>query len=193
VYLGINDLATMYPHIAKEWHPTKNGNLQATDVSYSSTKKVWWQCEHGHEWQAVIQERTRQDRGSKCPYCSHHGMSYKELTVLYYLQKYANCEVLHRCKLFGFEFDIHIPSLKVCIEYDGAYYHKDRQSRDLQKNKITNDNQIILYRIRENPLTSLNSTSHDLLYNPQNLNELSHVITYLIKTLFDKNVTIDLN
>lgn len=30
------------PDHANEWHPTKNGDLQASDVSRGSTVKVWW-------------------------------------------------------------------------------------------------------------------------------------------------------
>ncbi len=54
------------PKLAKEWHPTRNGELKPTDVSYGSNKKVWWQCEKGHEWQAVISSRSN---GRGCPYC----------------------------------------------------------------------------------------------------------------------------
>lgn len=35
-------LATEYPDIANEWHPTKNGILKPTDVTAGSHKKVWW-------------------------------------------------------------------------------------------------------------------------------------------------------
>ena len=40
--VGYNDLATKNPELAKEWHPTKNGDLKPTDVVYGSGKKVWW-------------------------------------------------------------------------------------------------------------------------------------------------------
>ena len=45
---GENDLATLHPALAKEWHPTKNGNLKPGDVSPGSSKKVWWLCSKGH-------------------------------------------------------------------------------------------------------------------------------------------------
>lgn len=65
---GINDLATVNPELAKEWHPTLNGNLKPTDVTVGSDKKVWWICEHGHEWEAQAKKRAL--RGQGCPYCS---------------------------------------------------------------------------------------------------------------------------
>lgn len=68
VVVGENDLATLYPDIVKEWHPTKNGKLTAQKVSAYSNRKVWWRCEKGHEWQSVISARTAGSAG--CPYCA---------------------------------------------------------------------------------------------------------------------------
>ena len=70
--VSCNDsLATKFPHLINEWHPTKNGILLPTDVQSKSGKKVWWQCpvEHDHEWEAVI--NTRSKRGYGCPFCSN--------------------------------------------------------------------------------------------------------------------------
>ena len=63
---GVNDFATKYPDIVKEWHPTKNGNLKPTDVTMSSNKKVWWKCKDGHEWETAISHRAK---GCHCPVC----------------------------------------------------------------------------------------------------------------------------
>ncbi|PKM51952.1 MAG: hypothetical protein CVV02_04900 [Firmicutes bacterium HGW-Firmicutes-7] len=67
VIKGESDLATLNPKLAKEWHPTKNGNLKSNDVTIKSGKKVWWQCENGHEWEATVANRSK---GGRCPYCS---------------------------------------------------------------------------------------------------------------------------
>tara|TARA_S200000501_G_C20729800_1_gene702293 strand:+ start:805 stop:1005 length:201 start_codon:yes stop_codon:yes gene_type:complete len=40
--------------IAKEWHPTKNLDLNPNKISHGSNKKVWWKCKKNHEWQADI-------------------------------------------------------------------------------------------------------------------------------------------
>ena len=63
------NLYVLKPNLVKEWHPTKNGNLKPSDVTPGSGKKVWWICETGHEWQAVIYSR---NRGSGCRLCNHH-------------------------------------------------------------------------------------------------------------------------
>lgn len=63
-----NCLATKNPKIAKEWHPTKNGNLTPYDVSENSNKKVWWRCSKNitHEWKIKINAR----KYNGCPYCA---------------------------------------------------------------------------------------------------------------------------
>ena len=67
VLAGFNDLATIAPGIAAQWHPSRNGTLTPQDVVAGSMRNVWWQCPLGHEWEAAISKRVlRQD---KCPYC----------------------------------------------------------------------------------------------------------------------------
>jgi len=62
-----NCLATLNPELAKEWHPTKNGNLTPYDVTCGTNKTIWWKCKKGHEWEADISSRAK----NGCPYCSH--------------------------------------------------------------------------------------------------------------------------
>ena len=66
---GENDLASQYPAVAAQWHPTKNGTLTPEQVAPASNKKVWWICDKGHEYQATIASRTQ--RGGGCPYCAN--------------------------------------------------------------------------------------------------------------------------
>ncbi len=65
--VGTNDLQTTYPELAREWNYQKNVNLTPNMVKPASAKKVWWRCPNGHEWQAVVSNRTK---GSGCPYCA---------------------------------------------------------------------------------------------------------------------------
>lgn len=68
VMQGLNDLASAYPDLLKEWDSEKNGALKPTDVHKGSSKKAWWRCKHGHSWQASVSNRAR---GSGCPICSN--------------------------------------------------------------------------------------------------------------------------
>ena len=62
------NLTTTHPELIKEWHPTKNGELTPQQLTFGSNKKVWWICEHGHEWEVSPNGRTSRPTG--CPYCS---------------------------------------------------------------------------------------------------------------------------
>lgn len=64
-----NNLKAVYPQIAREWNYKKNKDLKPEDFTKASSKKVWWICKKGHEWQVRINSRSA---GSKCPYCSGH-------------------------------------------------------------------------------------------------------------------------
>ena len=80
---GENDLATMYPDIAREWHPTRNGAITPQGVTPYSNRKVWWLCPRGHAYQAVVATRTSHHSG--CPYCSGRRAlaGYNDLATLF--------------------------------------------------------------------------------------------------------------
>jgi hypothetical protein len=54
-------------HLIRQWHPTKNRNLNPREMTLGSDKKVWWLCKGGHEWQATVKSRIKQ---SDCPFCA---------------------------------------------------------------------------------------------------------------------------
>lgn len=62
-----NSLATKYPQLAAQWHPTKNGPLTPEQIPPGTIRKVWWRCEKGHEWQAGVASRVS---GCGCPVCA---------------------------------------------------------------------------------------------------------------------------
>ena len=66
---GFNDLKTLFPDVAKEWHPTKNESLSPSEITRGSHRKIWWQCKNGHEWQATVNGRTGESKG--CPVCAN--------------------------------------------------------------------------------------------------------------------------
>jgi len=68
VLTGFNDLSTVDPELAAQWHPTKNGKITPVQVYSGSHSKVWWRCSEGHEWQAA--PRARLHNGTGCPVCA---------------------------------------------------------------------------------------------------------------------------
>jgi hypothetical protein len=69
--IGETDLATTRPDIALSWHPSFNKDLRPTEVSKGSSKKVWWVCENGHEFQCSVANRTK---GVGCAICIKVGL-----------------------------------------------------------------------------------------------------------------------
>lgn len=69
----MSSIAITHPEIAAQWHPSRNGDLKPTDVTFGSNKKVWWlcpsKCTQGclHEYQATPNKRSS---GRGCPYCA---------------------------------------------------------------------------------------------------------------------------
>src|SRR5581483_8623091 len=47
------------PGLRAEWHETRNDGLSPDEVSVGSSRRVWWRCAAGHEWQARIGNRAR--------------------------------------------------------------------------------------------------------------------------------------
>ncbi len=69
VIKGLNDFGTLFPQYAKEWNYDRN-SLTPFDYISSSSEKVWWKCEKGHEWEQPIVSRTSMEH-SKCPICTN--------------------------------------------------------------------------------------------------------------------------
>ena len=53
-----------------------------TNITYGSTKEVWWKCKQGHEWSSRVNQRT--SKSSNCPYCSNRKVlqGYNDLATI---------------------------------------------------------------------------------------------------------------
>jgi hypothetical protein len=116
-----NSLATLKPEIAKEWHPTKN-LFTPDSATTGSSKKGWWVCPSGHEWEAKITDRI--GKGSGCPTCasSYPGLEKKAEEILGLL----------RFNRFPFETRAELPykpdfklSDTLFLNTDGLYWHSE--------------------------------------------------------------------
>lgn len=72
---GYNDFKTWCienerENLLDEWDYDKN-ETSPVQISAHSSKKVWWKCSLGHEWECTISSRTNRTRPSGCPYCSN--------------------------------------------------------------------------------------------------------------------------
>ena len=159
VLRGYNDLSTIRPDIAKEWHPYRNEDLTPDQLTYGSNKKVWWLCPKGHEYQAKVNNRTK---GTGCPICNkERKTSFPEQTILYYFKKVFNAE--SRFLIDGkTEIDIYLPDYKVGIEYDGFYYHHGAEAKrkERKKDALLESLGVRLIRVKEIKDSSLSDTDN---------------------------------
>ena len=183
---GFNDLATLNPELASEWHPTKNGNLTPAMVTKGGRKKVWWLGKCGHEWQSTIANRFK---GVGCPICKGESQtSFAEQAVYYYIRKQFP-EAKNRDISTGKEFDIYIPSIRVAVEYDGVFYHTDVH-RDERKTKWCKSYGIRLIRIREKGCPDL--VDKDIVIrNGESDKSLNDVIVQVMRLLNLNGFSID--
>ena len=76
---GKYNLEFMFPDLASQWHPSKNGDLTPADVRPYIGKSVWWICQNGHEWEAPISSRSL---GSGCPDCIRERLYARSLAAM---------------------------------------------------------------------------------------------------------------
>ena len=163
-----NCLATTHSHLIKEWHPTKNGDLTPFDVFSGSHKKIWWKClknpKHP-DWKVNI--RNRAFKNSRCNFCWPTPQSKEELTILFELKSIfnsINCAG-YNLNVNGKKWavDIYIKELNLVIEYDGIYWHGNKQNIDLKKTRELSSSGYKIIRIRQHPLEKI--SENDILFS----------------------------
>ena len=182
-----NCLETLNPELAKEWHPTKNGDLTPYKVSLNSGKRVWWKCPKGddHEWKASLNSRSD---GIGCPYCTLTPQSKQELTITFELIKlFKNIDPKGlKTRLDGKlrAIDIFIPKFNLCVEFDGHYWHKEKEEIDKIKSEMLFDKGFKVIRVREEPLPK----THDndvISKQPYNGKQVTNDILSMIMSIFE--------
>ena len=137
--------------VAKEFHPSKNEELTPEKLMPKSNKRIWWICQNGHEYKARIGDRVC--KGSGCPLCKK---SFSRIEIRIYSElKSLFPEALWQEKIAGLEVDVFLPTLKVGIEFDGSYWHKNKVAYDKKKSQKLENMGLHIIRVREEPLTAL--------------------------------------
>lgn len=168
-----NSLAVKFPRIAKELHPKKNKGVTADKIASKSSKKFWWVCSKGHEYQMQVAERTHSYRG--CSICSKFSGSAQE-TRLFTELKSLFPDAKFRHKIEGVEIDVFLPSANVGVEYDGSYYHRDKLGKDKEKNNLLDGFGIKLVRIREEPLEPISEWDIMVPYRSMTKDDMNNLL-----------------
>ena len=127
---GETDLATVFPDIANEWDYDQNKKAPCEYMPFSNLW-VFWKCPYcGFSYKKRIIDRTSKKSG--CPNCAkERGTSFQEQSIYFYLKKVTDAE--NRYHIYGKEIDIFLPVFNIGIEYNGGYYHKNKEMSDNKK------------------------------------------------------------
>lgn len=164
----LDSLAYHYPDLAAEWsddNPVTAWHVRPTGRTLWGTPK--WKCEAGHGWEAPTASRVT---NGKCPECRTTGKSQVELA---YHQAFVDLfgsaqsgPVLREAtftRARGWRPDIVITrgAGRVAIEYDGAYWHREKQDVDRAKTLDLLASGLRVVRLREHPLGPLGLDGND--------------------------------
>lgn len=200
ILAGFNDLQSQRPELMSEWDYETN-TIDPSTVAVKSNKAVTWVCPKGHKYQKAIFRRVA---GEDCPTCSKAlRTSFPEQCFYYYIKKIYPDAINSYKEIFGqrMELDIYIPSIKTGIEYDGFYWHdKNSLPREIKKYNICKEQQIRLFRIKEEASAKNRGVADRTWYIPKNCKDqllnfyiidfLNH-LTFWSRNLPDVNVARD--
>ena len=158
--------ADLNPDIAREWHPSRNGDVRPDSVKPSSAYRAWWKCiARGHEWEAMVSNRSGSNPSS-CPTCTMWGTSASQIRIAYELiasgvpivLDHPTIPVTGRRPVAA---DMVIPDHKLIIEYDGSYHHarSDSFDRDRKQSQHLQDEGWTVLRIRPEAIKPIDEFS----------------------------------
>lgn len=118
-----------HPSVVDIWDDERS----PSEVSQGSAYVAHYACHKGHKWKAPVYSVTRShDNGrSGCPSCSGSRMQEE-------LEEFV-CAILGdetlvvrntRSVISPYELDIYIPHKNIAIEFNGLYWHSERQGKD---------------------------------------------------------------
>ena len=172
-----NNLEYLFPELCKQWDYEKNEPLLPSQLVPGSNKGVWWKCLRGHSWKTSPQNRAIQK--TDCPFCRPNVSRlelriYTELSVIFE-------DVKRTTKLWGKEFDVLIPSVKVCIEVDGYPWHLNKADKDSIKDGLCEKHGYTLIRVRDDRLPPLGKLN--IFYSEKKRDEQIEVLNQLAKMI----------
>lgn len=85
VTLGENDLVTLRPDLASEWHFELN-DRSPSEVMLGSDYQAWWIDQELHVWKQGVQVRSR---GVGCPKCARVGFDQTSPGTLYFIRHHG--------------------------------------------------------------------------------------------------------
>lgn len=164
-----NNFAVKHPRYLPQWADTNK--LGPHEITPGSDYRADWICTNtitidGLPVQCARRWTTRaanRINGTDCPDCMLWGTSRDEMFLAYELAAFLTIE--HGASILGashtlWKTDIVVPDLRIVVEYDGSYWHREQVERDTRKTVDLTAAGWQVIRVRECPLAPI--TSHDV-------------------------------
>ncbi|MBQ8322380.1 MAG: hypothetical protein IJX91_00255 [Clostridia bacterium] len=164
--------------IKKLWDYEKN-TANPENVLARSTEKYWWKNEYGQSYQLAPYVFAKNETSTSFP----------EQVIFFYIKQYFS-DAINKAQYITadgeiLEIDILIPTLQIGIEYDGAFWHKDKLALDNYKNKILNESGIFLIRVREQGLLKMEDYDGKTIIRKEPL-EKNETLISTINSIFNE-------
>lgn len=154
-----NSLRALFPRIADELHPLQDdGVADGSRVLAGSNDRKRWRCSFNpeHVWSTTVTARTL--NGTGCPDCAPVSRSMQEVALLFELMVHFDIDPQDTSvrTSSGLErVDIKLQEHKLIVEFDGSYWHRDREERDREKVERLRQAGWGVVRVREAPLKAI--------------------------------------
>lgn len=172
VISGINDFKTLYPDLAAIVSP--NSLIRPETVGATGNKKLLFECESDHQWEAGVKNVVKGSRCGRCSYISGASKGEKELANFI---ESAGYKIIRndRVALSGLEIDVYLPEFNLGIEYNGDYWHKTEKGmvRDRKKKAMAKAKEIKLIYVWESKWKESQGKEQDRVL--RNLEKYSHL------------------
>lgn len=154
-------IAWLYPSLAAEWSEENPVSPWMVRPNAQLGFTPLWDCPEnkGHHWRALVATRVR---GGGCPECVDSGKSRIELKyfdaarkVLAGARSGAKFEDAAFSNPWTIDISGRYAGMRVAMEYDGGYWHKDKVDVDIRKSEELVAAGFKLVRFREEGLPAL--------------------------------------
>ena len=178
----LDSLGRRDPELAAEWHP---GNDRTPfHVKPFTAYVARWICSQNpnHEWEAALASRSS---GAGCPQCTMAGTSrIEQAFAAAFAEVHPGAKA---ARVAGWRVDVYVHDLSLIVEYDGSYWHAEKQAVDTRKTLELIEAGYRVARIRELDLPFLpvdDHRVHQIRFRPatQDVSTAAKSILHWVKT-----------
>jgi very-short-patch-repair endonuclease len=144
-------ISDKYPKIIKEIWDFKKNKISPNEVRINSDKLYWWKCLIHGSTKATI---TRAKNNSFCEKCVSVSKTSEIEIRIYFELKTVFKDIINQKIIKKRQLDFFLPEENIAIEFDGYPWHLKKEQKDFAKDKIIKNEDIKIFRIRDERLVN---------------------------------------